>query len=113
MPDRLSRFKRKPVQVYLTTTAVWDIEGYQITASDLDSLIANLEAVPVSDNDALWGTIRYRVLKGWEVVFQITSSQTEMMIDVCGIRPPEEESASEKVKSAVEKVALMRGFTGL
>ncbi|WP_170370845.1 hypothetical protein [Ruegeria arenilitoris] len=105
--------RKKTVAVYFTDTAEWDIEAYHVTKSDEDAIISNLEATPVSEEDKLKGTVRYRQVRDWEVVFQIGSSEVEVMVDICGIRPPLEEPKTQKIQRALEKVATVRGTLGI
>lgn len=109
----IEKFKKKKTQVYLTETAEWDIEGFNIPETLVDKIVNNLETVPISDRDAIGGTVRYRLIGKYEIVFQLTSSPTELMVDVCGIRPPKIQTVPEKFKETLEDLALLRGVTGI
>ena len=113
MPDKIRQLRTKPIKVYFTDTAKWDVEGYQVSDLIIDRILSSLETDPVSDKDRVRGTVFYRTFENWDVMFQVTSAPEELMIDVCGVRPKQEESTAKKVKKALDVIGQARGVTGI
>ena len=86
----------KPVRVYPTKTALWDIQSYQIPKTAVQRMARSLADMPVSERDIFEGTIRYRQFGDWVAIFHHSSSSDAFIIDVIGFRPPVVLSKSEE-----------------
>lgn len=107
------RSRGKPVNVYTTDTAEWDIVSYQVPRAILRVIAESLAGVPVSERDVVEGTIRYRQFGDWVAVFHYTSTSEEFIVDVCGIRPPAALNKSEEFLKKLARLAMLRGATGI
>ncbi len=108
--------RNKPVNVYTTETAEWDIAQYRLSDERLATIGRALAAVPISESDIVEGTVRYRSFGEFVVLFHLGSTRSEFIVDICGIRPPRELGKSEAFLKALEKlsrIAIIRGATGV
>jgi hypothetical protein len=108
--------RNRPVVVYTTQTAEWDIADWRVSETLLAVICEALAAVPVSERDVVEGTIRHRQFDDFVVIFHYMSTADEFIVDICGIRPPKELNKTKKVLKQLERLAVLvdlaRGVTG-
>ena len=108
-------FRYRGIEVVVDTTqpAELQINGYQVSPSDIEAIERNLSDVMMSDGDQTIGDFRIRVIKGYEVAFVLGREDDLVVVTIAAVVPRQARYRLADVLKGLGKIAIIRGATGL